>query len=224
MPVAPEHAVRCLKEAGARSVWLIRRPGEGLRTLKMWPLTPAIVFKLILGLAQPQRQVRGARRLTALGLNTPSPVGRWRLTRLPGRLRLTLEMEFIPGPLALEVLADAGKHLTAGLGIAARIGRMTRTMADGGLLHRDLKLSNIVIAEEGDQPTVWLIDPVGVRPMSDRLEALVRMFDRLMVEPLETGIPIPRRAWWEVLRAAVRGLPKADRREVIRRLRSRPRS
>ena len=220
MPGTPPHAVRCLKEAGRRSVWLIQRPGEGSRTLKTWPLTPTIALKLLLGLAQPQRQIRGAERLAKLGIRTPSPVGRWRFLRLKIGLSLALELDYIPGRLALDVLTEGRIDPAVGRPLAAEIGAAVRLLAEAKLLHRDLKLSNIVIAEEGDRRSICVLDPVGVRPMFDRLEALLRMFDRLRVEPAEMGIDIPRWAWAAVLRETVRGLPRADRRAVIRRLKS----
>jgi hypothetical protein len=63
--------VRRLKDAGRQSVWLIQRPGEQPRTLKSWPLTPLLLVKLALGIAQPQRQLRGARRVARAGIQTP---------------------------------------------------------------------------------------------------------------------------------------------------------
>src|SRR5262245_41150249 len=103
----PAHAVRTLKDAGRRSVWLIHRPQEQRRTLKRWGLGPFMLLKLALGIAQPQRQAAGARHLEKAGIDTARVAGRWRLAWNRGPL-VELELEYVEGRSALDMARDRG--------------------------------------------------------------------------------------------------------------------
>lgn len=215
----PPHAVRCLKTAGRRSVWLIERPGERARTLKVWALTPAMLAKLAVGAAQPQRQIRGARRLRRAGVETPPVTGPWRFVRRDGRIHVELELEHVRGRGALEVLERGEEDPPRLKRCAEGVGRMVHAIASAGLFHRDLKLENLVVAEGGDD-RIWLIDPVGVRPALNRSRAIVRMFDRLLVESAVYGIRMPAAVWRRAVRAALGDQPRAVRLGVFRLIRS----
>ncbi len=217
----PAHGVRCLKEAGPYSVWLIERPGQEPRTLKTWPLTLPTALKLLVGGAQAQRQLRGSRRLARLNVRTPQPIGRWVLRRLGGRWRVTIELHFAPGRSVRDMFTSGGIDERAARASAVQIGRFVRAMANARLTHRDLKLNNIVIEETADGPVVWLVDTVGVRPAWGRLRGLMQMLERLFY--LAACVPAARHRWvWApVLREALKGLSAHDRREAFRIMRRR---
>lgn len=217
----PSYAVRCLKQAGARSAWLVEPPGQSQRTVKSWPLTPLMALKMLLCQAQPQRQLRGARTLARLLINTPQPIGRWRVRRDGWRLLVQIELRFVPGRSALEMLHDGEVNEQLGRRCGQQIGRIVRTLAGAGVLHRDLKLNNIVIAQPQAQPVVWILDTVGVRPMMDRCRALLRMFDRLLVQATDQPVTKQRWAWAPLLREALADLSRPQRRAVLRQLRER---
>ncbi len=221
----PEHVVRCLKEDGPRSVWLVQRPGQAPRTVKTWPLGLATLAKLILGIAPVQRQVRGQRRLAAASIQSPPPSHRWRVVRRRRRFAIELDLEFVPGRSALELVKDptAIADLSVVRSVAATLGQLVARMTEARLFNRDLKLSNIIVAEQGapSEPAVWLIDPVGVGPMRRPIRQIERMLERLSVEPVSLSLPLPREAVFNVLLNALRPLPATTRRAVVRRLRAR---
>jgi hypothetical protein len=211
MPDAPPHAIRCLKPAGLRSVWLVHRPGEDPRTVKGWALTPWLALKLMLGLAQPQRQRRGSRRLGNAGVFSPrifrlclSRRGRWPVVQL--------ESQYIAGRTALELLNEDSNLLDAKI-----FGELVTTLAAASLFNRDLKLSNLVLDRQG---RLFVIDPVGVRLMRDPVRAIDRMLERLMIEPANAGITVPRRAVTQALFSALRPLAKPQRKAVLARLKA----
>lgn len=211
--------MRCLKSEGGREIWLVQRAGQSPVTLKRWPLTASLIFKLGLGIAQPQRQRRGARRLLRAGVRTPPPRGPLRLRRRPWRIEL--EHDYIEGRTALELLHDRTQPLERAhwrtLGRA--VGEAVAKIAAAGLLHRDLKLSNIVV-DTHEPPRAWFIDPVGVRRAVDPAGRFVRMFDRLAIEPTNRGFDLPAWQWQPVVRAALAKLPRSTRRTIIARVRA----
>ena len=108
------------------------------------------------------------------------------------------------------------------LEVARQIGACVSRIAAAGLFHRDLKLSNLVIEEDGTERTAWVIDPVGVRRCRRRSTATFRMLDRRDVEIRERR-NVAEGAWSCVLREALRSLSSADRQEVLQQLREHPR-
>jgi hypothetical protein len=222
----PEHAERCLKRDGRRSVWLTRPPGSGPVTLKLWPAGPVMILKLLLGIAQPQRQVRGQRRLAAAGIDSPAPRGACRLMRAGPDRVVALELDFVDGRAALDVVtATADGAAAERRHGAAALGRLVAAHARAGLFNRDLKLSNVILA--GDDPNAaaiaWVLDPVGVRRRRRSEAEIERMLERLAIEPIDRGIAIPRDAAVTAVRAALRPFPRETRRGVLRRLRARRR-
>ncbi len=207
--------MRCLKRAGPSRVWLIERPGQARRTLKTWPLTPLLALKLLFGQAQPQRQLRGARRLARLKINTPEPLGPLRLRRSGRWWQAAIELAFVPGRSALEIVRDG--EVDGGLArrCGRQLGRAVRALAEAGLVHRDLKLNNVLVAGSGTEPVVWILDSVGVRRTLDRRRALVRMLERLYLQASDQPAGKQRRAWAPVLRAALAGLPAPERRAAV---------
>jgi hypothetical protein len=215
MAEAPPHAVRCLKEAGVHSVWLVQRPGQPPRTIKGWPLTAGLLLKLLLGIAQPQRQIRGARRLRRAGAPTPRVFGSWRFARR-GKTRLVeIELEYVPGRSAFDVLAEAAPGDDLPRRCARPIGRLVAALASARLLHRDLKLRNVIVNEEDQPPSVWIIDSVGVRRYNDLPMSLLRMLDRLLVEAAADGLALPASVWRPVLHAALGDQDPLTRRLVV---------
>ncbi len=221
VPDRPVHAIRCLKPAGHNSVWLINRPDQQLRTLKRWPISPILLLKLAMGIAQPQRLIRGGRRLARAGIRTASPVDGWSFQWRGWPPVVELELAYVPGRSGLEWARDASvdDQLRRRHGVA--IGRVVAELAGAGLFHRDLKLSNLIFGAADDEGGLWLIDTVGIRRMRRRDEEIARMLERLAVQVLGYGIPFSRASWMPALLNGLRPQPPQTRRAVLRRLKSR---
>ncbi len=192
-------------------------PGAPPRIHKTWPLSPWSLIKWCVGRAQPQRQVLGANRLRRAGLNSPEVVQPLRIDF--ARRRFSLELIYVPGSSALELLRAGSLSERDMRRVAAAIGSLVPQIASARLFHRDLKLSNIIVQRGDGAPVIWLIDPVGVRLGRRRTEEITRMLHRLASEPVVMNITIPRAAALAVLLHALRPLAPAERREVLRRLR-----
>ncbi|HMN95683.1 MAG TPA: lipopolysaccharide kinase InaA family protein [Phycisphaerales bacterium] len=213
----PEFTERCLKEAGLRSVWLVRRPDGGLRTVKAWPMTPGIQLRVLFGASQPQRHARAARRLAAAGVPTPQILSGPAVVRRDGARLLQIELEHVEGSNALEVFlrGDASERAAA----ASAVAELLRRLVDARLFNRDLKLSNIVIATERrgspfgalseppPRPSGWLLDPVAIRRMRRPRHETARMLERLAIELRERGLAIPKALAAPVIGAARAALP-----------------
>tara|TARA_Y100000589_G_scaffold60999_1_gene52067 strand:- start:20340 stop:21011 length:672 start_codon:yes stop_codon:yes gene_type:complete len=220
---SPEHAVACLKEEGLRSVWLVERPGEASRTAKYWPVTLWSAAKHCIGISQPARQLRGARRLAAIGVATPQVVDGPTVVSARSRRLYRLELEYVPGSTVMECLEESSHDTATCRSVARQLGVVIRLISGAGLLHRDLRLSNVIVEAAADGPVVWVIDPVGVRRCGNGLMAIARMLERLDVE-LRRRRAIARGAWREVVRSALSELSAADRRAVFAQLRAHRRS
>jgi hypothetical protein len=215
--IPPAHAVRRLKDAGRHSVWLVHRPGEQPRTLKTWPLSPWMLVKLALGIAQPQRQVRGARRLARAGIPTAEVRDRrvaW------GRRQVEIELSWVDGTSAWDLVSSVGLDEPERRRASAAVGRVVARLAGAGLFNRDVKLSNLVVVTTGDGTVAWLIDTVDIRRLRRPAVEIARMLERLAVQPARSGIALAPPAWVPAMRTALRGLPAVTRRAVVRRLQS----
>jgi hypothetical protein len=212
----PAHAVRRLKDAGRQSVWLIQRPGEQPRTLKSWPLTPLLLAKLVLGIAQPQRQIRGARRVARAGIPTAEVCGRRLVWGRPPRVEI--ELAWVPGDSAFELVAPARLNDADRRGASAAVGRLVARLVEAGLFNRDLKLSNLIVDFSAGRADVRLIDTVGIRRLRRREIEIARMLERLAVQPARGGIALTPPAWMPAMRHALGGLGAVTRRAVVRRL------
>ena len=197
------------------AVWRVTSPGGGVTTLKSWPLLFKPLLTLPVGMAQAQRQARGARRLIDLGVPTPPIVSGPSLAGLTVRL----ELQWVPGSTALEVLRSGELDPESLRAAASCMGTHVATIASGGFMHRDLKLSNVIIerAEDGVRP--WIIDTVGVRRCASTSGAVYRMLERLLAEIRREGelVALVRPA---VVRGALRPLSRPIRRAVCERLRA----
>jgi hypothetical protein len=212
----PAHALRRLKEAGRQSVWLIHRPGEQPRTLKSWPLTPLLLAKLALGIAQPQRQLRGARRAARAGIMTAEVCG-WRICWRRPRAWMELELTWVPGRCAIDLAVEGGPDGSQRRASAA-VGCVVARLVEGGLFNRDLKLSNLIVDGGEGATAVWMIDTVGIRRLRRPAVEIARMLERLAVQPAERGIVLSPPMWVPAMRRALAGLPAVTRRAVVRRL------
>ena len=219
MPKPPAHAVKCLKSAGLNSVWLIHRPGEGSRTLKTWPVTIELLFKIVLGIAQPQRQILGAKRLARAGVDPATVCGSWRFVRRDRRSFIQLELDYVPGPSALEALREQNLSQAERRWAAAAVGRIVAKLAVAGLFHRDLTLTNLIVKETSEPAQICVVDTVGVRRIRRPVPEIARMLERLMVQPDFNRIPVPRTVWMPLLLAAMRPLAPTTRQAVLRTLR-----
>ena len=218
MPKPPAHAVKCLKSAGLNSVWLIHRPGEEPRTLKTWPVTIELLLKIILGIAQPQRQIRGAKRLARAGVDPATVCGSWRFVRWDRRSFIQLELDYVPGPSALEALREQNLNQAERRWAAAAVGRIVAKLAVAGLFHRDLTLTNLIVKDASEPAQIHIVDTVGVRRIRRSVPEIARMLERLAVQPDFNRIPVPRTVWMPLLLAAMRPLAPTTRQAVLRTL------
>ena len=219
MPWSPEHAVACLKEEGLRSVWLVEPPGEARRTAKYWPVTPWSALKHCMGISQPARQLRGARRLAAIGVATPRVVSGPKVVASEAGRLFCMELDYIHGSTVMECLQDSTLDVSSLQSVARQLGKAVHLIAGAGLLHRDLRLSNVIV-EHGDHgPNAWMIDPVGVRRCQSRVVATARMLGRLDVE-IRRNRTITHGAWRSVVKVATSALSVSDRRAVFAQLRA----
>ncbi len=218
MPKPPAHAVKCLKSAGLNSVWLIHRPGEGPRTLKAWPVTIELLLKIVLGIAQPQRQIRGAKQLARAAVDPATVCGSWRLVRRDRRSFIQLELDYVPGPSALEALREGNLSEVERRRAATAVGRIVAKLAVAGLFHRDLTLTNLIVKETSEPAQICVVDTVGVRRIRRPVPEIARMLERLVVQPDFNRIPVPRMVWMPLLLAAMRPLAPTTRQAVFRTL------
>lgn len=213
----PEHAIRPLKDTGRQSVWLIQRPGQEPRVLKIWRLTPVLLVKLALGIAQPQRQIAGARRLVRARIRTSRVIAGWRFGRRLGWPVVELELAYVAGRSALDLVRDGQLAEVQQRRASASIGTVVAELISAGLFNRDLKLSNLIV---DDDAAAWLIDTVAVRPMRRRAAESARMLERLAIQVFPLRIFDCPAVWVPVLRRALRAIPERSRREVVRWLRA----
>ncbi|MCA9013922.1 MAG: hypothetical protein KDA77_01200 [Planctomycetaceae bacterium] len=211
--------IRCLKEEDLRSVWLIDVPGRGLTTLKRWPVTWKLRWKSLFKQSQPQRQITGAWKLLTAGINTPQPV----TPVYRSGPFFQLEMPFIEGATALDLLKSGTvcSHAEQCL-IARELGTIVRKLALAHLRHRDLKLENVVVKPANEhqlQPTLWLIDPVGIRVCGSPLTAIVYMLDRLAIQPIHEKVPLPLSLQIICIRSAIESIPRRQRKLIFQKLR-----
>ncbi len=218
MPKPPAHAVKCLKSAGLNSVWLIHRPGEGPRTLKAWPVTIELLFKIVLGIAQPQRQIRGAKQLARAAVDPATVCGSWRFVRRDRRSLIELELDYVPGPSALDALREGDLNQAERRSSAAAVGRIVAKLAVAGLFHRDLTLTNLIVNDASGPAQICVVDTVGVRRIRRPVPEIARMLERLAVQPDFNRIPVPRTVWMPLLLAAMRPLAPTTRQAVLRTL------
>ncbi|QDT25433.1 hypothetical protein Enr10x_07290 [Gimesia panareensis] len=216
----PYTTIRCLKEEQLRSVWLLDISGRGLTTLKRWPVNWKLRWKSLFGQSQPQRQVTGAWRLLEAGVNTPQPATP---VYRAGQF-YQLEMPFIEGTTVDEVLKNASPAAHSELArIARELGEIVRRLAEARLRHRDLKLENVILkppqSNQGP-PSLWLIDPVGIRLCNSLETSLICMLDRLAIQPLNEGIPLPLSLQIICIRSAIGNLSRQHRRQFFQRLRN----
>lgn len=211
--------IRCLKEEDLRSVWLIEIPSRGLTTLKRWPITWKLRWKSFFKQSQPQRQISGAWKLLTVGINTPQPATPvYRSDQF-----FQLEMPFIEGSTAFDLLKSGSdySHSEQCL-IAGELGASVRKLALSHLRHRDLKLENVVVKPANElqpQPTLWLIDPVGIRVCRSPLAAIVYMLDRLAIQPIHEQVPLPLSLQIICIRSAISSIPRKERKFFFQKLR-----
>ncbi|MBL9148023.1 MAG: hypothetical protein JNM94_04950 [Phycisphaerae bacterium] len=160
----PDGTVRVLKESPDAGVYLAR--GEGgdaaLVVAKRWRRTAWEWCKSLLGIAQPQRQLRNAHRLLRASIATPAPIGGLRTVRGAGVVWFEIRLRWVEGEPLLERVRRADASELARLGVAMRA--ILRQFAEAGLFNRDAKLSNWIVTPEG---AIVAIDPVGVRSRRD---------------------------------------------------------
>jgi tRNA A-37 threonylcarbamoyl transferase component Bud32 len=167
-------------------VFLVRAPDGSDELVKRWPATPWELCKLAMGIAQPQRQLRGARRLLAAGVATPRPRGDARLSTLGG-FSIEIRLAWVDGESLLEVVrrsvAENDRTRLAELG--EKLGAIREQLDAHGIFHRDAKLSNFIVtpsvAAQGSGAIV-AIDTVGIRASRDQASERQRWREAIACE------------------------------------------
>jgi len=215
----PYTIIRCLKEEDLRSVWLIELPDRGLTTLKRWPVTWKLLWKSLFNQSQPQRQLTGAWKLLSVGVNTPQPV----TPVYRSGHYFQLEMPYISGSTAFDLLKSGSDCSRSEQYLIAReLGKIVHRLASSHLRHRDFKLENVVVkpaSESQQQPTLWLIDPVGILFSPSLIHAIVYMLDRLAIQPIHEGISVPFSLRVICIRSALGPISGKSRKALFRMLR-----
>ena len=216
VPNPPHYTIRCLKDAGPSSLWLIHRPSQELRTLKRWLFTPALMAKFILGISQPQRQVRGANRAINAGIDAAYITGNPKFVWKDGVPNIEMELNYIEGCSVLDALRTNALTEKELRNASRSLGQIVAKLAVAGLFHRDMTLSNIIIEKGSDPLALHLIDTVGIRRIRRSIPEYARMLERLAVQPAFEKIDIPSTIWMPLLLEALRPLAPHNRRGVLR--------
>jgi hypothetical protein len=180
------------------------------------------------------RQWRGATLLRDRGFITPTPLALWRGVDAQGRPVESLALTWLEGDTLLHLLARAIEDPTSldharRVALATAAGAHVARTLHAGLFNRDGKPSNLLVlapapgtaASHGAEPTIAVLDPVGVRPLGllRRDRARRRMLFSLIVEPIGCGIDVPMRPRMEAMHACVSrltGTGPGDARRVVR--------
>ena len=181
-------------------------------------MTIELLLKIVLGIAQPQRQIRGAKQLARAAVDPATVCGSWRLVRRDRRSFIQLELDYVPGPSALEALREGTLSEVERRRAATAVGRIVAKLAVAGLFHRDLTLTNLIVKETSEPAQICVVDTVGVRRIRRPVPEIARMLERLVVQPDFNRIPVPRMVWMPLLLAAMRPLAPATRQAVFRTL------
>lgn len=217
----PYTTIDCLKEEDLRSVWLLDITGRGLTTLKRWPINWSLRWKSLFRQSQPQRQITGAWRLLKVGVNTPQPATP---VYRSGDF-YQLEMPFIEGSTVYELFKSSRPDPASSRSLIAReLGGIVCRLAHSHLRHRDLKLENVILktSQTGQtQPSLWLIDPVGIRVCFSEEKSIACMLDRLAIQPLNAGLSIPLSLQIICIRSATAQLDPKRRKRCFQILRKR---
>lgn len=142
-------------------------------------------------------ELEGYRSLSGLGLSVPQAVATFTAVNTHGKPVHGLAVEHIHAPTLLAILRDRQPKDTDRISkVAEQIGRAAVTIATNGLMHKDMKPSNILIPGDPDSAPTF-IDPQGVRAArrAETVEdVLVRIGFALLVEPVGVGCGLPRQA------------------------------
>lgn len=151
------------------------------------------------------RQWRGATLLRQRGFITPEPLALWRGVDTQGRPVESLALTWLEGDTLLHLLARAIEDPTSldharRVALATAAGAHVARTLHAGLFNRDGKPSNLLVltpdaapgsaASQSAEPTIAVLDPVGVRPLGllRRDRARRRMLFSLIVECLGCGL------------------------------------
>ncbi len=181
--------------------------GAVLRCAAPVPAVGSVVVKLErrrrFGPSRLARQWRGAELAVANGVPASVPVALLRGRDDRGQRIEALVLPYVDGRSALEEIARPSSRAARRRTLVA-LGELTGRLVAAGLLNRDHKPSNIVIAAGGGPV---LVDTMGIRPLrrGETHAATVRMLANLLVECLGVGAR-PSRA--DCLRALLAAEPE----------------
>ena len=145
--------------------------------------------KMLTSLLRPQRLLRSwkvGQHLRAQGVATPRPLAaitaRWLAWRADGYLAT----QWIDGAVGVDVFWDrlgcrsAADRQRVSRAAAAELGRLVAHMHQACVRHRDLKVANLLLSEQGERIEAWVIDLEGASvafrvPWRTRYKNLARL-------------------------------------------------
>lgn len=160
--------VDALLESGGRQVPVV---------VKKVPVT---LRQRLAGRTKGERSLAIARRLLAIGVDTPEPFGverhrseSWYVCRkVEGAIQIR---EWF---LRRDDPGRAGPELPARFEeVVAAVARLARRMHDGGVFFRDFTDGNVLVTREGEELRLWLVDLDRARIPGARVGLLGRLRD-----------------------------------------------
>ena len=175
-----------------RAVVLKYREGRGwIEGVRAW-----------MGLGREDRQWRGAELVAGASVPTARPLAVGVFGGSP-RVRV-LALERVPGRTLLDHLATGDLTLGQERALAGEIGRLAGRLSRVGLVNRDAKPSNWVVASAvPERVQLVLIDTVGITASTSSARAL-GMLASMVIESIGVGCRPRRSVLWRGLRAYLR--------------------
>lgn len=167
-------------------VWNITTPTNGTLTIK---LNRAVGGKRLSYRFLPSKGKRhwdNAAAMLRAGINTPQPVAYFERHKLSGIEPNYYVTEFLPGAFSSRDVFTSinnGEADFRGMSheyLLETIGNFVCRMHDAGIIHRDLSSGNILLTQEGDTATPYLID-IGRAKLKKTLNLRERLIDIMRI-------------------------------------------
>jgi len=165
------------------------RLGSGRTTVAYKRIQRRTAVKILTSLLRPQRLLRSWRvghHLRSQGVATPRPLAAITARRLAWRADGYLATQWIDGAVGVDVFLDklgcrsALERQRISRAAATELGRLIAQMHEASVQHRDLKVANLLLSEQGQRIKAWVIDLEGASvalrvPWRTRYKNLARL-------------------------------------------------
>lgn len=174
-----------LKEDGSRLVARAMILGRDV-VIKQWPFgSMKRRAQALCGRTPALRHWSGAQLLAETGVET-APL----IALIRGEAHEWLVMEAVEGPSVLECMADESLTNRERHALARSLGRLVATLVLRNIFNRDMKPSNLLVTEMGeDEVRLVVIDCGGVRRQRGG-RGRYRMLASLAIEPVGVGLQL----------------------------------